>query len=103
MLAVRYHIIIGAGRSGTTSLVAYLQQHPKINFSAVKEVTYFSVKDHFKRGETFLHSFFKESDGKVDATSSKSLTTFYTQINIQAFTQRHLFLSVNKRKRAVFG
>jgi len=67
------HIIIGAGRSGTTSLVAYLQQHPKINFSTIKEVTYFSVKDHFKRGETFLHSFFKESEGKVNATSDTYL------------------------------
>ena len=67
------HIIIGAGRSGTTSLVAYLQQHPKINFSTIKEVTYFSVKDHFKRGETFLHSFFKENEGKINATSDTYL------------------------------
>ena len=44
------HIIIGAGRAGTTSLVAYLQQHPKVNFSTIKEVTYFSVLDHYNRG-----------------------------------------------------
>ncbi len=67
------HIIIGAGRSGTTSLVAYLQQHPKINFSTIKEVSYFSVIDHFNRGEAFLHSFFKESEDAIFATSDTYL------------------------------
>jgi hypothetical protein len=67
------HIIIGAGRSGTTSLVAYLQQHPKINFSKIKEVTYFSVKNHYERGETFLQSFFKETNTELNATSDTYL------------------------------
>jgi len=67
------HIIIGAGRSGTTSLVAYLQQHPKINFSSIKEVTYFSVEDHFKRGEDFLHSFFGNKEKGVNTTSDTYL------------------------------
>ena len=57
------HIIIGAGRSGTTSLVAYLQQHNAINFSKIKEVTYFSVLDHYQRGEQFLHDFFENDKG----------------------------------------
>jgi len=67
------HIIIGAGRSGTTSLVAYLQQHPKINFSSIKEVTYFSVNDHYKRGTDFLHSFFEKIEGSINATSDTYL------------------------------
>lgn len=67
------HIIIGAGRSGTTSLVAYLQQHPKVNFSSIKEVTYFSVKDHYNRGVDFLHSFFNEKQGVLNATSDTYL------------------------------
>ncbi len=67
------HIIIGAGRSGTTSLVAYLQQHPKINFSSIKEVSYFSVKDHYNRGPKFLHSFFNEKDRALNATSDTYL------------------------------
>jgi len=67
------HIIIGAGRSGTTSLVAYLQQHPIVNFSSIKEVTYFSVKDHYNRGVDFLHSFFKEKKGQLYATSDTYL------------------------------
>lgn len=67
------HIIIGAGRSGTTSLVAYLQQHPKINFSSIKEVSYFSVLDHYNRGENFLHSFFSEKENVINATSDTYL------------------------------
>lgn len=66
------HIIIGAGRSGTTSLVEYLKQHDAVNFSSIKEVTYFSLKDHFKRGEAYLHSFFK-NDKKINATSDTYL------------------------------
>jgi len=57
------HIIIGAGRSGTTSLVAYLKQHTQVNFSKIKEVTYFSVDDHYARGTNFLHDFFEEKEG----------------------------------------
>ncbi len=66
------HIIIGAGRSGTTSLVAYLKQHAAINFSSIKEVTYFSVNDHYQRGPQYLHSFFDEKSG-LTATSDTYL------------------------------
>lgn len=66
------HIIIGAGRSGTTSLVEYLKQHNAVNFSSIKEVTYFSINDHFERGKDYLHSFF-DKDGVVNATSDTYL------------------------------
>jgi hypothetical protein len=67
------HIIIGSGRSGTTSLVAYLKQHPMVNFSTIKEVTYFSVKDHYSRGVDFLHSFFTEREEGLSITSDTYL------------------------------
>jgi hypothetical protein len=35
-------IIIGAGRSGTTSVYEYLRQHPQICMSAIKETNYFA-------------------------------------------------------------
>ena len=38
-------LIIGAPKSGTTSLYNYLQQHPDIEFSDIKEPKYFSFKD----------------------------------------------------------
>ncbi len=67
------HIIIGSGRAGTTSLVAYLKQHSAVNFSSIKEVTYFSVEDHYKRGTRFLNSFFKEKEGALNVTSDTYL------------------------------
>ncbi|MCO6498867.1 MAG: sulfotransferase domain-containing protein [Vicingus serpentipes] len=66
------HIIIGAGRSGTTSLVEYLKQHRQVNFSKIKEVTYFSVNDHYSRGTAFLHDFFEDKEG-VKMTSDTYL------------------------------
>lgn len=58
-------IIIGAGRSGTTSLVEYVKQHPNINFSTIKEVSYFSIDDHFNRGEKYLNAFFENKKGRT--------------------------------------
>lgn len=64
------NIIIGAGRSGTTSLVEYLKQHPDINFSGIKEVTYFSVNDHYNRGVDYFHSFFKDKKGILSTSDT---------------------------------
>lgn len=50
-------IIIGAGRSGTTTLYQYLDKHPDVCFSDIKEVHYFSVKDLYQRGKNYYHSF----------------------------------------------
>ena len=52
-------IIIGAGRSGTTTLYQYLDNHPDVCFSDIKEVHYFSVDDLYERGENYYHSFWK--------------------------------------------
>lgn len=38
-------LIIGSGRSGTTSLHAYLRQHPEVFMSEVKEPSFFSFMD----------------------------------------------------------
>lgn len=53
-------LIIGAGRSGTTSLYEYLKQHPAICFSLTKEVHYFSIPELYKRGENYFHSLFPD-------------------------------------------
>jgi hypothetical protein len=38
-------IIIGAGKSGTTSLYHYLKSHPEVFMSPVKETNFFALKD----------------------------------------------------------
>lgn len=64
------NIIIGAGRSGTTSLVGYLKQHPNISFSKIKEVTFFSVPDHYSRGVDYFHAFFEENKGLLSTSDT---------------------------------
>lgn len=66
-------IIIGAGRSGTTSVFAWMEQHPDIQFSITKEVHYFSLPDLFARGENYFHSLFEGPDKKVTATADTYL------------------------------
>lgn len=66
------HIIIGMGRCGTTSLSDYIRQHPHINNSVIKEVHYFSIDDHYKRGKAFLQEHFSTTTG-LQSTSDTYL------------------------------
>ena len=62
------HIIIGMGRCGTTSLSDYINQHPHIANTVIKEVHFFSVDDHYDRGETFLQDHFNLKTGSFTNT-----------------------------------
>lgn len=49
-------IIIGAQRSGTTTLYQYLSQHPHIKAAFKKEIHYFD--NHYQRGISWYRSYF---------------------------------------------
>ncbi len=66
-------IIIGAGRSGTTSVYEYLAAHPQVNFSITKELHYFSLPDLFARGEGYFHSLFENKKARITATADTYL------------------------------
>lgn len=56
-------IIIGAQKSGTTSLYTYLSKHPAIVQPATKEIHYFNgglhpSKDHYKKGRPWYQAHF---------------------------------------------
>ncbi|SFR58652.1 Sulfotransferase domain-containing protein [Marinobacter daqiaonensis] len=51
--------IIGAARSGTTSLYLYLEQHPDIYFSDVKELNFFSNPRFWSKGVKWYESRFR--------------------------------------------
>ncbi len=53
-------LIIGAGRSGTTTLYSYLKAHNDVCFSYIKEVPFFSIDEHYRKGEKYYHSFFRK-------------------------------------------
>jgi hypothetical protein len=82
----RFAFIVGAPRCGTTTLAGFLQQHPGVSFSAVKEPHYFSnhdfsemddaeVRDHV--GEEYLGRFFGECDGSEKLRAEGSVTYLY--------------------------
>ncbi len=54
-------IVIGAGKAGSTSLYNYLDSHPRIFGSRIKELMYFASK--YDKGLDWYLSNFPESDG----------------------------------------
>lgn len=66
-------LVIGAGRSGTTSISAYLAAHPEVSSSITKEVHYFSIADLYKRGESYFHSLFPDETKKITTTADTYL------------------------------
>ncbi|HAF30465.1 MAG TPA: hypothetical protein DCG75_15590 [Bacteroidales bacterium] len=66
-------LIIGAGRSGTTTLYEHLKSHSDICFSNIKEIPFFSIQDIYQRGESYYHSFFKPNNQKIIASSDTYL------------------------------
>lgn len=68
--------IIGAARSGTTSLYAYLDQHPDILFSQVKEINFFSNPSIWKKGVAWYENQFDAArNGQIAGEASTSYTS----------------------------
>lgn len=54
-------LLVGAQKSGTTTLYSYLQEHPEIMMSSKKEVHFFNKDDYFKKevpDYSYYHTFF---------------------------------------------
>lgn len=69
-------IVIGAARSGTTSLFQYLDPHPEIFMSQVKELNFFSNEAYWNKGLAWYEARFKEA-GQAKAIGEAS--TSYTK------------------------
>lgn len=57
-------LIIGAMKCGTTSLYQYLEQHPLIASSQIKEPRYFSDDICFARGPAWYESLYPDADAR---------------------------------------
>jgi len=55
-------IIIGAAKSGTTTLCDRLGEHPEIFVSTPKEPKFFSIDDNYKKGVAEYEKIFIGSD-----------------------------------------
>jgi hypothetical protein len=81
----RFAFIVGAPRCGTTTLASFLQQHPNVCFSTVKEPHYFSLHDlnglddeelRKRVDKEYLARFFDDcTDGQLRAEGS--VTSLY--------------------------
>jgi hypothetical protein len=80
--------IIGAMKSGTTSLHNYLDMHPDIAMSEEKEPGYFVEELSLKRGESWYASLF-ESDTRYPYRGESS--THYTKLPLYRGVAERLF------------
>jgi hypothetical protein len=70
-------IVIGAMKSGTTSLFHYLQAHPQAYLSPLKEVEFFVEEKNWKRGFDWYRAQFAGADPEAIAIGEAS--TAYTK------------------------
>lgn len=82
----RFAFIVGAPRCGTTTLASFLQQHPDVCFSAVKEPHFFTQHDlsELDEGELqqfveqdYLERFFGQCPGTQKLRAEGSVTYLY--------------------------
>lgn len=57
-------LIVGAQKSGTTTLYDILNEHPEVNMSEVKEINYFTSKEKVDKGLEFYSKYFTENKGE---------------------------------------
>lgn len=67
-------IIIGAAKSGTTTLYEYLCRHPQIYMCTPKEPDFFSVDANYAKGMDWYYSLFK--DAKATQICGEASTTY---------------------------
>lgn len=65
-------IIIGAARSGTTSLFQYLDPHPEVFMSQVKELNFFSNEKYWNKGFGWYESRFSGANNQAIAIGEAS-------------------------------
>ena len=59
--------ILGAAKSGTTSLYKYLEQHEEVYFPVAKEPQFFSNEDEYSKGHEYYINKFYKGCGKCSA------------------------------------
>jgi hypothetical protein len=81
-------IVIGAMKCGTSSLYAYLREHPQVEMSTIKEPDFFIEEHNFGRGIDWYRSLWPEGgEARGEASSS--------------YTKRHGFGGVPARMHSI--
>lgn len=80
--------IIGAGKSGTTSLWNFLNQHKDVCMCPTKEPSFFSNSKYFDRGLNWYHGLFSNYQNQPivgEASNSYSATGIYPDTPLRIF------------------
>lgn len=83
-----HFILIGAMKSGTTSLFRYVASHPDVSPSSIKETDFFTTERYFRRGGEWYRSLFRGT-GAIAFEASPN------------YAKRHLFSGVPARMHSV--
>ena len=83
-----YFIIIGAMKSGTSSLHKYLASHPDLVAARMKETDFFSTDSTYSKGKDWYEKLFKGTGTHAFEASPN-------------YTKRHLFPNVSKRMHSL--
>jgi hypothetical protein len=68
------YVIVGAQKAGTTSLWAYLNEHPQIELALTKEMSFFDI--HYQRGASWYRMHFPiKPDSSVSTTPERRTLT----------------------------
>lgn len=77
-------LIIGAAKSGTTTLHAYLRRHPQLFLSGIKEPEFFAVDSVFARGLDWYRSLFQEASENQRCGEASTAYTRWPQLPLAA-------------------
>jgi len=83
-------LVIGAARSGTTSLFQYLESHPNIFMSEVKEINFFSNENYWLKGFNWYEKHFRRANVDIigEASTSYTQAPFYDQVAKRIFNYK---------------
>jgi len=91
-------LIIGAQKSGTTSLYEYLKQHPDILMSNKKETEFFAYDKFYFKGFNYYETFFSEYKGQKFV--GEASTDYSNYVGLEKTIQRiHDF---NKNMKLIY-
>jgi Sulfotransferase domain len=80
-------IVIGAMKSGTTSLYYYLQAHPEVFMPSIKELDFFTAEMNWKRGWRWYERQFAPAGPQAKAVGEAS-TTYTKHPEFQGVAKR---------------
>ena len=72
-------LIVGAAKSGTTTLHDLLCQHPKVCLPRVKETHYFDIKTNYERGIEFYQAFFESCNSDESVIGEVTPSYMYVE------------------------